>query len=158
VRGGALRRAGQPGTPGGDCPSRSRAGRDLNAVWAELAAQAGVEVGRALVLMNATMCMIRGMSEGVRSGGRGSPELPAEIVLPEVEQGAKVSRVVLDRGPAMSTILFQNAALLDGTAEGALADHHVLVEGGLIREVSDTPGGDCPSRSRAGRESKPGRP
>ncbi|WP_298956753.1 TetR/AcrR family transcriptional regulator [uncultured Methylobacterium sp.] len=33
----------------------------LNAVWAELAAQAGVEVGRALVLMNATMCMIRGM-------------------------------------------------------------------------------------------------
>ncbi|RVU15309.1 metal-dependent hydrolase family protein [Methylobacterium oryzihabitans] len=39
----------------------------------------------------------------------------------------------------MSTILFQNAALLDGTAEGALADHHVLVEGGLIREVSDRP-------------------
>lgn len=33
----------------------------LNAVWAELAGQAGVEVDHALVLMNATMCLIRGM-------------------------------------------------------------------------------------------------
>jgi AcrR family transcriptional regulator len=33
----------------------------LNTVWAELAEQAGVEVERALVLMNATMCMMRGM-------------------------------------------------------------------------------------------------
>ncbi|UFN49774.1 TetR/AcrR family transcriptional regulator [Roseomonas sp. OT10] len=33
----------------------------LDAVWAELASQAGVEAGRALVLMNATMCLIRGM-------------------------------------------------------------------------------------------------
>lgn len=33
----------------------------LNAVWGELAEKSGVEVTRALVLMNATMCMIRGM-------------------------------------------------------------------------------------------------
>jgi AcrR family transcriptional regulator len=33
----------------------------LNTVWAELAERAGVEVERALVLMNATMCMMRGM-------------------------------------------------------------------------------------------------
>jgi AcrR family transcriptional regulator len=33
----------------------------LNAVWAELAEKAGVDVDRALVLMNATMCMMRGM-------------------------------------------------------------------------------------------------
>ncbi|MBS7704931.1 TetR/AcrR family transcriptional regulator [Chelatococcus asaccharovorans] len=33
----------------------------LNAVWAELAAQAGVGVDQVLVLMNATMCMFRGM-------------------------------------------------------------------------------------------------
>ena len=33
----------------------------LNAVWAELAAQAGVSVDQVLVLMNATMCMFRGM-------------------------------------------------------------------------------------------------
>jgi Transcriptional regulator len=33
----------------------------LNAVWAELAGQAGVDVDHALVLMNASMCLIRGM-------------------------------------------------------------------------------------------------
>jgi AcrR family transcriptional regulator len=33
----------------------------LNSVWAELAGQVGVEVEHALVLMNATMCLIRGM-------------------------------------------------------------------------------------------------
>lgn len=33
----------------------------LNSVWAELAGQGGVEVEHALVLMNATMCLIRGM-------------------------------------------------------------------------------------------------
>lgn len=33
----------------------------LNSVWAELAGQVGVEVDHALVLMNTTMCMIRGM-------------------------------------------------------------------------------------------------
>lgn len=33
----------------------------LNAVWGELAGKAGVDVERALVLMNATMCMMRGM-------------------------------------------------------------------------------------------------
>jgi imidazolonepropionase-like amidohydrolase len=39
----------------------------------------------------------------------------------------------------MTSILFQNASILDGTAEAALADHHVLVENGTIREVSDRP-------------------
>lgn len=39
----------------------------------------------------------------------------------------------------MSTILFQNAAILDGRSDEALADHHVLVENGEIREVSDRP-------------------
>lgn len=33
----------------------------LNAVWAELAGQAGIAADHALVLMNATMCLIRGM-------------------------------------------------------------------------------------------------
>ncbi len=33
----------------------------LNSVWAELAEQAGVDVEYALTLMNATMCLIRGM-------------------------------------------------------------------------------------------------
>jgi len=33
----------------------------LNTVWGELAERSGVEVVRALVLMNATMCMMRGM-------------------------------------------------------------------------------------------------
>ena len=36
------------------------------------------------------------------------------------------------------TILFENAAILDGTAEGAVPGH-VLVESGTIKEVSDTP-------------------
>lgn len=36
------------------------------------------------------------------------------------------------------TVLFENAAILDGTAEGAVPGH-VLVEGGSIREVSDKP-------------------
>jgi imidazolonepropionase-like amidohydrolase len=39
----------------------------------------------------------------------------------------------------MTSILFQNASILDGTAETALADHHVLVENSTIREVSDRP-------------------
>jgi imidazolonepropionase-like amidohydrolase len=39
----------------------------------------------------------------------------------------------------MTSILFQNASILDGTAETALADHHVLVENGTIREVSARP-------------------
>ena len=33
----------------------------LNAAWGELAEKSGVDVNRALVLMNATMCLIRGM-------------------------------------------------------------------------------------------------
>jgi imidazolonepropionase-like amidohydrolase len=39
----------------------------------------------------------------------------------------------------MTSILFQNAAILDGTTDTALPDHHVLVEEGMIREVSDRP-------------------
>ncbi len=39
----------------------------------------------------------------------------------------------------MATILFANASILDGRAETALPDHHVLVEDGVIREVSDRP-------------------
>ena len=36
------------------------------------------------------------------------------------------------------TVLFENAAILDGNAEGAVPGH-VLVEGGSIKEVSDKP-------------------
>ncbi|MBP0446316.1 amidohydrolase family protein [Roseomonas sp. SSH11] len=39
----------------------------------------------------------------------------------------------------MTMILFQNATLLDGSADTALPGHHVLVENGEIREVSDRP-------------------
>ncbi len=39
----------------------------------------------------------------------------------------------------MTAILFRNASILDGRAEAALPDHHVLVENGTIREVSDRP-------------------
>ncbi|HEV7263727.1 MAG TPA: amidohydrolase family protein [Falsiroseomonas sp.] len=38
----------------------------------------------------------------------------------------------------MSATLFENARILDGTAEGAV-EGHVLVEDGLIKEVSDRP-------------------
>jgi imidazolonepropionase-like amidohydrolase len=36
-------------------------------------------------------------------------------------------------------VLFRNASILDGRQETALDGHHVLVEGGTIREVSDQP-------------------
>ena len=39
----------------------------------------------------------------------------------------------------MAVTLFKNASILDGTHSEALADHHVLVEDGVIREVSDSP-------------------
>ncbi len=39
----------------------------------------------------------------------------------------------------MTLTLFKNASILDGRQGEALADHHVLVEGGEIREVSDAP-------------------
>ncbi|UFN49781.1 amidohydrolase family protein [Roseomonas sp. OT10] len=39
----------------------------------------------------------------------------------------------------MTAILFRNATLLDGTGEGALPGHDLLVEGEEIREVSDRP-------------------
>ncbi len=39
----------------------------------------------------------------------------------------------------MDTIIFANCSILDGTTKERRADHHVLVEGPRIREVSDRP-------------------
>jgi imidazolonepropionase-like amidohydrolase len=39
----------------------------------------------------------------------------------------------------MATIVFANCAVLDGTRAERREDHHVLVEGGVIREVADRP-------------------
>ena len=39
----------------------------------------------------------------------------------------------------MTAIIFANAAVLDGTSAERREDHHVLVEGKHIREVSDRP-------------------
>ena len=39
----------------------------------------------------------------------------------------------------MAAIIFANCAVLDGTAKELRENHHVLVEGGQIREVSDRP-------------------
>ncbi len=39
----------------------------------------------------------------------------------------------------MSATIFSNARILDGTRDDALPDQHVLVEDGLVREVSDRP-------------------
>ena len=39
----------------------------------------------------------------------------------------------------MATTIFASCALLDGTASERREDRHVLIEGGLIREVSDRP-------------------
>jgi imidazolonepropionase-like amidohydrolase len=39
----------------------------------------------------------------------------------------------------MATVIFANCAVLDGTRHERREDHHVLVEDGLIREVSDRP-------------------
>jgi imidazolonepropionase-like amidohydrolase len=39
----------------------------------------------------------------------------------------------------MAAIIFANCAVLDGTGRERREDHHVLVEGGQIREVSDRP-------------------
>jgi imidazolonepropionase-like amidohydrolase len=39
----------------------------------------------------------------------------------------------------MPATVFANARILDGTRDDALADHHILVENGTIREVSDRP-------------------
>ena len=39
----------------------------------------------------------------------------------------------------MATIIFANCAVLDGTHRERREDHHVLVEGDRIREVSDRP-------------------
>jgi imidazolonepropionase-like amidohydrolase len=39
----------------------------------------------------------------------------------------------------MAAIIFANCAVLDGTGRERREDHHVLVEGGRVREVSDRP-------------------
>src|SRR6059058_2775080 len=39
----------------------------------------------------------------------------------------------------MDTIIFANCSILDGTTKERREDHHVLVEDGTIREVSDRP-------------------
>ena len=39
----------------------------------------------------------------------------------------------------MAAIIFANCAVLDGTQKERREDHHVLVEGDRIREVSDRP-------------------
>src|SRR6202047_4364370 len=39
----------------------------------------------------------------------------------------------------MATIIFANCAVLDGTRKERREDHHVLVEGDRVREVSDRP-------------------
>ncbi|HTV45853.1 MAG TPA: amidohydrolase family protein [Stellaceae bacterium] len=39
----------------------------------------------------------------------------------------------------MGAVIFANCAVLDGTCDERREDHHVLVEGGRIREVSDQP-------------------
>ena len=39
----------------------------------------------------------------------------------------------------MAAIIFANCAVLDGTRRERREDHHVLVEGDRIREVSDRP-------------------
>ncbi len=39
----------------------------------------------------------------------------------------------------MSQVIFANCAVLDGTRSERREDHHVLVENGRIREVSDRP-------------------
>jgi imidazolonepropionase-like amidohydrolase len=39
----------------------------------------------------------------------------------------------------MAAVIFANCAILDGTRQERREDHHVLVEDGLIREVSDRP-------------------
>ncbi len=39
----------------------------------------------------------------------------------------------------MAAIIFSNCAVLDGASRERREDHHVLVEGGNIREVSERP-------------------
>ena len=58
----------------------------------------------------------------------------------------------------MSQILFENCTLLDTTAAQLLPDHHVLVEGDRIVEVSDRPisASDAVSVDVGGRTLMPG--
>ena len=58
----------------------------------------------------------------------------------------------------MAGIIFANCAVLDGTRRGRREDHHVLVEGGRIREVSERPIGSTAAETvdLAGRTLMPG--
>jgi len=58
----------------------------------------------------------------------------------------------------MTAIIFANAAVLDGTGDGRREGHHVLVEGGRIKEVSDRPlsSSDAETIDLAGRTLMPG--
>src|SRR5215472_12482208 len=58
----------------------------------------------------------------------------------------------------MATVIFANCAVLDGTRRERREDHHVLVEGKYIREVSDRPlqAADAETIDLAGRTLMPG--
>jgi imidazolonepropionase-like amidohydrolase len=58
----------------------------------------------------------------------------------------------------MAAFIFADCAVLDGTRNGRREDHHVLVEGGHIREVSDRPiiSGSAETIELAGRTLMPG--
>jgi imidazolonepropionase-like amidohydrolase len=58
----------------------------------------------------------------------------------------------------MTAVIFANCAVLDGTCSERRPDHHVLVEGGSIREVSDRPihNGAADTVDLAGRTLMPG--
>ena len=58
----------------------------------------------------------------------------------------------------MAGIIFANCAVLDGTRRGRREDHHVLVDGGRIREVSERPIGSPAAETvdLAGRTLMPG--
>src|SRR5262249_54606286 len=45
----------------------------------------------------------------------------------------------MTRKSAMAAIIFANCAVLDGTRKERREDHHVLVEGDRVREVTDRP-------------------
>lgn len=58
----------------------------------------------------------------------------------------------------MTAIIFANAAVLDGAGDERREEHHVLVEGGRIKEVSDRPlsSADAETIDLAGRTLMPG--
>jgi imidazolonepropionase-like amidohydrolase len=69
-----------------------------------------------------------------------------------------ISFRAISKGKAMAAIIFANCVVLDGTQWGRREDHHVIVEGGLIREVADRPivAADTETIDLAGRTLMPG--